>query len=208
MFLHILILVSALCIDTFVASAAYGTNQIYLSPKQIAAINGICSLCLGVSLLFGTLIDSWIPEAFTKEICFFSLLLLGFMKLSDSAIRQYLKHHKNMHKDIQLHFSQLQFIIKIYGNPVTADADQNHSLSWRELIFFSIALSIDSLVSGTMAAFLKIPILLTVLAAFLMGEFFTYLGLFLGQKISSHCPKDLSWVSGLLFIILAIIRVL
>lgn len=71
MFLHIFLLVSALCLDTFVASAAYGTNQVRLSWKQILAVNGICSLCLGISLLFGNLLDRIIPETFTREICFF-----------------------------------------------------------------------------------------------------------------------------------------
>ena len=70
MFLHIFLLVSALCLDTFVASAAYGTNQVRLSWKQILAVNGICSLCLGISLLFGNLLDRIIPETFTREICF------------------------------------------------------------------------------------------------------------------------------------------
>ena len=100
MFLHIFLLVSALCLDTFVASAAYGTNQVRLSWKQILAVNGICSLCLGISLLFGNLLDRIIPETFTREICFFSLLFLGCLKLTDSSIRQYLRHHKEVRKDI------------------------------------------------------------------------------------------------------------
>ena len=87
MFLHIFLLVSALCLDTFVASAAYGTNQVRLSWKQILAVNGICSLCLGISLLFGNLLDRIIPETFTREICFFSLLFLGCLKLTDSILR-------------------------------------------------------------------------------------------------------------------------
>ena len=102
MFLHIFLLVSALCLDTFVASAAYGTNQVRLSWKQILAVNGICSLCLGISLLFGNLLDRIIPETFTREICFFSLLFLGCLKLTDSSIRQYLRHHKEVRKDIHL----------------------------------------------------------------------------------------------------------
>ena len=71
MILNIFLLVSALCLDTFVASAAYGTNQIRLSWNKIAVINGICSLCLGLSLLFGSILDSWIPETITKENLFF-----------------------------------------------------------------------------------------------------------------------------------------
>ncbi len=206
MLLNIFLLVSALCLDTFVASAAYGLNQVSLSRLQIAAINGICSLCLCLSLLFGALIDSLIPETFTKEICFFSLLILGCFKLLNASFRQYIRNHKSMHKNIRFSISQIRFIISIYTDPMKADADQNYCLSWREVIFFSIAMSIDSLIAGTMAAFLKIPVLLTALAAFLMGEFFTYLGLYIGRRISRCFPKDLSWASGILFIILAVLK--
>lgn len=206
MILNIFILVFALCLDTFVASAAYGTSQIYLSKMQIAAINGICSLCLGISLLFGTFLDSRISETYTKEICFFSLLFLGCLKLADSSIRQYLRHHKAVHKNIRFAFSHLRFIIDIYGDPVEADRDRNRRLSWKETIFFALAMSIDSLVAGTMAAFLKISIPLTMLAAFFTGEIFTCLGLFLGHKISRRCPQDLSWVGGILFIALAVLK--
>lgn len=206
MLLNILLLVSALCLDTFVASTAYGINQVELSRAQIAAINGICSLCLYISLLFGTLIDSLIPESFTKEICFFSLLALGCFKLVNASLRQYIRNHKNMHKDICFTFSQLRFIINIYSDPMEADQDQNHRLSWHEVIFFSLAMSLDSLIAGTMAAFLKIPVLLTTAVAFLMGELVTYLGLCLGHRIGSRFPKDLSWVGGILFIILAVLK--
>lgn len=206
MMLNILVLVSALCIDTFVAGLAYGSSGIDLSFRQISAINLICSLCLGISLSFGSLLDSRIPEHFTKEICFFSLLFLGCLKLADSGIRQYLRHHEAINKKILLGFSELRFVIRIYSDPVEADIDKNQHLSWKELFFFSIAMSIDSLIAGTMAAFLKIPIFLTMLTAFFIGMLFLYLGLFLGQKIHKNCPKELSWVSGLLFVIMAITK--
>ena len=206
MFFHILILVSALCLDTFVASAAYGTNQVILTRRQIAAVNGICSGCLGISLLFGTFIDGLIPETFTQRICFFSLLFLGLWKLTDSVIQRYLRDHKTMHKNICFSVSRLRFIIDIYGDPLEADLDQNKRLSWRELVSFSLALSIDSLIAGTMAAFLKISIPVTLAVNFMTGELFTYLGLLLGRKISSRCPRDLSWIGGILFIILAILK--
>lgn len=206
MILNIFVLVSALCLDTFVAGAAYGSSGIGISFRQIAVINLIGSLCLGASLAFGSLLDSLIPEHFTKEICFFSLLFLGCLKLADSSIRRYLRHHEAINKKILLGFSQLRFVIRIYSDPIEADADRNHRLSWKELFFFSIALSIDSLVAGTMAAFLKIPILLTMAAAFFIGILFLCLGLWLGQKIHNRCPKDLSWISGLLFIFMAIAK--
>ena len=206
MFLNIFLLVFALCLDTFVASAAYGTNQVHLSAGQIAVINGICSLCLGVSLMFGTLLDSWIPESFTRGICFISLMLLGFLKLADSSIKRYLRRHRQLNKNIRFSFSQLRFIINIYSDPLEADADESHDLTWKEVIFFSLAMSIDSLAAGTMAAFMKISVPITVITAFVMGVLFTCMGLLLGRKISAHCPRDLSWIGVFLFIVLAILK--
>lgn len=207
MFFHILILVFALCLDTFVASTAYGTNQIRLSHKQIAVFNIICCFCLGISLMFGTFLDSQIPETFTKEICFLSFLFLGFVRLFDSAICHYLQQHKFIHKNTSFTLSHLNLMIDIYIDPVKADIDQNQCLSWKEVIFFSLAMSIDSLFTGIMAAFLKVSILITLITTFIVGELFTYLGLFIGHKISSHCPKDLTWIGGILFILLAFLKV-
>ena len=178
MFINILLLVFALCVDTFTAGIAYGAGHVKLTLPQISAVSGICSLCLGISLVFGNAIDSFIPETFTRVVCCTSLLLLGLLKLADSEIRYLLKHHKHICRDIRFSFSSLNFIISIYTDPLEADADRNKSLSWREVFFFSIAMSIDSLISGTMAAFLKIPVLLTVLAAFLVGVMFICAGLY------------------------------
>lgn len=203
MLLNIFLLVSALCIDIFVASIAYGTNQVFLSPPQIIIANGICSLFLGISLSFGVLLDSLIPETFTKEICFVSLLLLGLLKFSDSIIKCFVRKHTNARKQLHFHFSSLKFIIHIYCNPLEADADKNKKLSLKEVIFFSVAMSIDSIIAGTMAAFLKISVPLTVISAFILGYSFTCIGQFLGHKISAKSSIDLSWFGGILFIILA-----
>ena len=206
MFINILLLVFALCVDTFTAGIAYGAGHVKLTLPQISAVSGICSLCLGISLVFGNAIDSFIPETFTRVVCCTSLLLLGLLKLADSEIRYLLKHHKHICRDIRFSFSSLNFIISIYTDPLEADADRNKSLSWREVFFFSIAMSIDSLISGTMAAFLKIPVLLTVLAAFLVGVMFICAGLFIGARLRQLIHVELSWLSGLLFIVLAVLR--
>jgi len=206
MLIHIFLLASALCLDTFTAGATYGASGIQISGRQVAVVNAICSLCLGVSLLFGGLLDSFVPERLTKEVGCISLLLLGFFKLADSGIRQYLNCHHTLDKNIHFHFSQLRFIIRIYNDPEQADVDGNHLLSWQEAIFFALAMSIDSLIAGTMAAFLKISVPLTVAVAFLVGELSTHLGLALGKRISRRCPRDLSWVGGILFLLLAVCR--
>lgn len=206
MLLQIFLLVFVLCLDTFVASIAYGTNQVRISHGQIALFNGICCLSLGLSLFLGAFISSRVPDALAKSICFYSLFFLGCFRLADAGIRQYLKRHRTIHKNASFHFSHLRLIIDICSDPMEADADRNFALSWKEVLFFSLAMSVDSLLTGMLAAFLNIPVAATLLCAFLVGEAFTYLGLFCGQKISSRCPKDLSWLGGVLLILLAVLK--
>ena len=67
-------------------------------------------------------------------------------------------------------------------------------------------MSIDSLVAGTMAAFVDLPALLTVGTCFAMGMALMYAGLYAGQRLIARDGLDLSWLSGLLFIFLAFSR--
>ena len=72
-----LILVFALCTDTFVASLAYGANRVHVGWGKVALLNGICSGCLGLALGLGNVISSVLPGDVTRIICFVSLFLLG-----------------------------------------------------------------------------------------------------------------------------------
>lgn len=62
----ILILVMALCIDTFVASVAYGADRLHISFIKVTAVNGICSGGLGGSLTPGR-IHQWIGAGRTDK---------------------------------------------------------------------------------------------------------------------------------------------
>lgn len=201
--LQILVLCLALCMDEFVASIAYGADGISINWKETGVMNGICSACLGAALCFGTALTAVVPENLTKAICFTSLFILGAIRLADSLIKNYINHHYEVRKDIHFSFSQLQFIISIYGNPTAADSDHSQTLSMKETVFLAFAMSIDSLVAGTFAAFLKVHILPTMLAAFLIGVAAMGLGQLLGRKIASRLSWNLSWLSGVLFIVLA-----
>lgn len=205
--LQSLILVFALCTDTFVASLAYGANQVHVSWGKVALLNGICSGCLGAALGMGSLIDAFIPENLTKVICFVCLFTLGLVKLLDYSIKAFINRNCCMHRDLSFSLSGLKVIVSIYGNPMAADADGSFSLGWKETIFLAFAMSIDSLVAGTMAAFLDIPVLLTLFMSFVIGMCMMYAGLWMGRKVASRWKCDLSWVSGVLLMALALTRV-
>lgn len=205
--LEIFLLVIALCVDTFVASIAYGTDRIQIRFREIALMNAVCSLFLGLALGFGTVLRVLIPETLTKAVCFVSLLVLGMVKLLDYSIKKYINHHCDVHKDIHFSFSRLRFIISIYGDPVCADQDHSKTLSPKEAVFLAMAMSIDSLIAGTLAAFMEVNIWQTMAAAFVIGVAAIYAGQLLGRKIASRCKWDLSWMSGVLFLVLAFTKV-
>nr|WP_320930294.1 manganese efflux pump [Hungatella sp.] len=203
---HILVLVLALCMDTFVASMAYGANKVHITWEKIVVMNAICSGCLGIALAAGSVLDGLVPESMTRMVCFISLFLLGVVKLLDYTIKKYINRHVSLHKGITFSFSGLRIIVNIYGDPMAADWDHSQSLSWKEVLFLSFAMSIDSLIAGALSAFLEIPVGLTMGTALIMGIVMMYAGLFLGKKLASRCKCDLSWISGVLFMILAVTK--
>lgn len=56
------LLVIALSVDSFVASFSYGANHIRMPFRSVACISGICSGSLGLSLLVGRGLRSYLPE--------------------------------------------------------------------------------------------------------------------------------------------------
>lgn len=202
--LDVILLALALCTDTFVASIAYGTNGITVGFKRVLLLNGICAGILFLALGVGSWLDTIIPEKFTLTICVFCLILMGVAKLLDYFIKRYINKHLRIQKDICFSFSSIKFIVRIYGDPMEADNDGSKSLSYQETAYLGFAMSIDSLIAGTMAAFLKVHVGGMILSVFFVGILVMYLGLAIGRKIAMHCEWDLSWLSGILFIGLGI----
>lgn len=199
----IFILVLALSTDSFVASVAYGANRLRISFAKVIAVNLICSGCLGAALLFGSVLHGLVPEVFAKGLGFACLFFLGIIKLLDYSIKKYINNHVNVRKDLTFSISGLSIIINIYGNPMAADWDESKSLSWKETVMFSLAMSIDSLVAGSLSGFLLIPPGLAAFVSLLVGVLVMYMGLFLGHELAARKNWDLSWVSGILFLFLA-----
>ena len=206
--LKIITFVLALCTDTFVASLAYGANQVQISWQKAVALNGICSGCLGLALGLGTLIQVLVPQELARSVGFVCLFFLGVVKLLDYSIKAFINRNSCVRRDLSFSLSGLKVIVSIYGNPMAADADGSLSLGWKETVFLAFAMSIDSLVAGTMAAFLDIPAGLTLLLSFLVGMCMMYAGLWLGAKVASRWKCDLSWISGALLMILALTKIL
>ena len=105
-----------------------------------------------------THLDVYKRQDVTRIICFVSLFLLGFIKFLDYGIKAYINRHCCIRRNLSFSLSGLKVIVNIYGDPMAADVDGSQSLGWKETVFLALAMSIDSLVAGTMAALLDIPV--------------------------------------------------
>lgn len=201
--IEILLLVSALCVDEMLASIAYGADGIRIRMRDMLLMNLVSSGFLGVSWGVGLLFSGLISEQLARAVGFVCLLFLGGIKLADYFIKAYINRHARLWKNISFSVSGLRFMISIYGNPAEADKDASRTLSVKETLFLSCAMSIDSLAVGTMAAFLGGNLLLSVLLTFLIGFFCVFAGYQAGKGLAVKSKRDLSWLCGIFLILLA-----
>jgi putative sporulation protein YtaF len=205
-FLEIFLLVIALSIDSFVASFAYGANKIKIPILSVAVINIICTLVLGISLFLGSAIGSYIPASLTKIICFSILFLIGLIKLFDSTSKSFIKKNNNINKEINFSMFNLSFILQIYVNPENADKDLSKSLSVKESVALALALSMDALAAGFGAGIADISYSLVLFSFLVVNTSFMVIACNLGGKVSEKINMDISWISGVLLIVLAFLK--
>ena len=204
--LEALLLVTALSVDAFVASFAYGANKIRIPLSSVAVINLICSLILGLALFLGFSVRPWLPDQLTKWFCFSILLVLGIAKLFDSSLKALIRRHSSLHKQIRFSFLHLGFILHIYADPPIADADDSRVLSPAEAASLALAVSLDGLAVGFGAGLGNAGCLEAVLFSLLLGAGAVICGSRLGCKAADRFSLDLSWLGGLLLILLALMK--
>lgn len=202
------LLIVALSVDVFLASVACGTEHIKIEKKTALCISAVCSGVLFLSLTLGKLLDGVMKERYTTYLCFFGLLLVGIFKLVEYGIKVYIKKYKFLCKRVKITFSQLNFILSIYNNPVMADKDRSSNMSVTEGIFFALAMSMDGFFGGLGAAFLGINVWWTTLLNFIFGFAAVLAGCFVGKKVALRQDRDLSWIGGALFVLLAFSKIM
>ena len=174
--IEVLLLVIALSIDAFISSFAYGTKRIKIPLKSVLVINIVCRVILGVSLFLGAFISPFIHKEFTKGISFIIIFLLGLMKLFDKTVE------------------------------VEAGVDSSKILSEIEAIYLAVALSIDSLVVGFGAGLSTINYIHVLVFSFIADMIAVMLGCFLGNKVTEKLNLNISWLSGIILIVLAFLK--
>lgn len=185
----------ALSVDSFIAAFSYGTSKIKIPLSSVGIISVTGSLITGLSMLAGSFVKDFIPPGFTTLLSFGILFLLGVLKLFESS------------------------------SPANADKDNSHSISAKEALSLSAALSLDGCAAGFgaslsagipaspgAAAAGTVSSLVPVAAVFLFSLIFGVLtvlaGSHIGNKAAGRLPIKPGIIGGLLLILLAVARLL
>lgn len=205
--IEILLLVVALSLDAFVASFAYGTDNIKIPFSSFAVLNFICTLFFAVSLILGDILTPHLPPHFTRYLCCFLLAVLGLVKLFDSTIKGYIRKQHKLFKKINFKLFQVNFILTVYADPQKADSDKSRNLSAGEALSLAVALSLDGLAVGFSAGLGTIPLWQAIVFSLLGNMLAIWAGSFTGRVVAKKTSLDLSWLSGVLLIVLAVLKV-
>lgn len=201
-----LILVSSLCIDSFVASIAYGTDRIKIPFYSNIVINLVCSLFLGISLTIGGFFKDFLSPTTASILSFVLLFSLGFFRLFESFFKTYIQKCSNTGAPLTFKVFDFKFVLEIYANETKADYDKSKKLTLKEAVYLAVALSLDSLAVGFGSSLVSINYLQVLILSFVVGTCCLFVGVHIGKKFIEKVDLNLSWLSGLMLIILAFIR--
>ncbi len=206
--LESLLLVSSLCIDSFVASISYGTSKIRIPPLSAIIINLVCTLTLACSLFIGSIFKNFLPGNLPAILGFFLLMTLGIYRLFEYIFKSYISKCSKSYSPLTFKIFDFQFVLQVYANEIKADFDNSKCLNVKESFYLALALSLDSLAVGVGSSLYNINYAEVLILCFIIGILSVSFGVFLGRKFAQKLHLELSWLSGVLLIVLAIIRVL
>jgi len=206
--LQSLVLVCSLCIDSFVASMAYSTSKIRIPKLSAIIIDCICTITLAISLIFGSIIKNILPQNLPEILGFSLLLILGTYRLFEYIFKSYLSNKIVSKPSLEFKLFDFIFVLKVYCDERSADFDNSKILSPKESIYLGTALSLDSIAVGFSCSLCTINYLEIILLSLFIGFIAIYIGNLVGRKFAIKKNLELSWLSGLLLILLAFLRLL
>lgn len=192
----------AISLDNLFVGISYGMEKIKIPFSSILTMNFISVFLLCCSVGIGHLC-SFIPSGVSKIVGFLCFFLLGCFKLFDF----FMKHHLKSKGSKKLEFHFFRFLVSIYMDPKRADEDDSKILSIKESISLAFVLSLDSVVAGVGGGILYSNYAFLFLCAFCFGVLFLYFGKTIGSGLSKRVHLDLNWLSGVVFLLLAFLKI-
>lgn len=202
------VLASALSLDALTAGFAYGSKKIKIPFSSVMIINIICSCILGISLFAGSIVKPYLPDWVTLSISFTILFVIGLVKLLDSITKSIIRKHSNLKKKVTISLFNFKLILNVYANPEKADVDKSNTISPAEAALLALSLSLDGIAVGLGAGLTNVNIWAVLLWSLVIDVIFVMVGCFLGSKAAQKLPFNISWISGVVLIGLAVSKLL
>lgn len=204
----VFLFLTAVSIDSLTAGLTYGTQRVQVRPSSYLVLVCVPAVFITAANRVGSCIFLLFPEKVLPLLSFALLMLLGCSKLSESLIRLLARRHPSLTRNWGCKIKQLNIVFTVYLSPEDANREDLQVLSPKEALLLSLALSLDSVLVGM--AFTTGPI--SPAALFLLAAFFNLLlfaaGYGFGRLLSTVLHVDLSWLSGVFLLLLALQTVL
>ena len=194
----------AVSFDSLTAGLAYGSTRVHIKP--VAGIFLVCIPSASIALMtkIGSFLFAAIPDFALSILSFLLLFILGIEKLMESLIRYLADKYPVKVGNWACRIRQMNIIFTIYFSPEDANTQDTQVLSGKEAFFLSLALSLDSILTS-MAFSGRLPSMLILFFLAALFHFLLFLaGFVFGLILARKCSLDLSWLSGLFLLLLAL----
>lgn len=189
-------LIIVLSLDSLLVSISYSIKGIHINIKYISLICIICFISLLLSFFINDFLSNFLSTTVIKFIGFISIFSLGIYNIFQNNIKNYIsKKKKNK-------------LIEVYLDEIKADFDDSKNLGLYESLILSFVLSLDSLVGGFSINILNINYFWFLLCNFIVNFLFMLIGICLGKRIKNILNYNLSYISGLIIILMAFFKFL
>lgn len=194
----------AVSLDSMTAGFSYGTQKVHIKALSFVFLVCVPAVFITAANRLSHLLLYFIPPDILPFLSFFLLLLLGCSKLFESLLRYLSKKYPSLARNWGCRIKQLNIIFTIYLSPEDANKEDLQILSAKEALLLSLALSLDSILVGM--AFTAVPVSwpLFLLLAMLFNLLLFAIGYLLGRLLCRMLHIDLSWLSGLFLLLLAV----
>ena len=200
----LLLFLTAVSVDSLTAGLTYGTQRVRIRRSAYLVLVFVPALFITLANRIGSCICYFLPENILPFLSFTLLMLLALSKLTESLLRFLARRYPSLSRNWGLKIKQINIIFTVYLSPEDANQEDLQILSAREALLLSLALSLDSVLVGMAFTTGPLPLLLL----FLLAAFFNFLlftaGYAFGHLVSSVLRIDLSWLSGLFLLLLAL----
>lgn len=200
----VFLFLAAVSIDSLTAGLTYGTQKVQIKLPAYLVLICVPAAFITAANRIGSYIFLLLPETALPVLSFTLLTLLGCSKLFESLIRLLAHKHPSLTRNWGCKIKQLNIVFTVYLSPEDANQEDLQVLSTKEALLLSLALSLDSVLVGMAFTTGPIPLASLFLLAVLFNLVLFAAGYGFGRVISTVLHVDLSWLCGLILLLLAL----